>query len=175
MVIADNLLPANLAMLPRAAEVTLPDEPTLATFAPDSSWVGVVTKDRGVHRVPTGNGVIRWTAALGQEARALATDGQTLAVARADGVVRLFAAETARAVRAIQAGQITALAWSPDRRLLTASADGKVCVWEAATGRLLADFAGHTGAVRCLAVSRDGMLAASGGDDRTVRIWALPR
>ncbi|MBV9168561.1 MAG: hypothetical protein JOZ81_00570 [Chloroflexi bacterium] len=30
---------------------------------------------------------------------------------------------------------------------------------------------GHEGAVWCVALSRDGQLAASGGDDGTLRLW----
>jgi WD40 repeat protein len=33
---------------------------------------------------------------------------------------------------------------------------------------------GHVGPVRCLAVSTDGTLVVTGGDDHTVRVWALP-
>ncbi len=38
-------------------------------------------------------------------------------------------------------------------------------------GPTAAPFAGHTAAIRCLALSADGSLAASGSEDRTVRVW----
>ena len=47
---------------------------------------------------------------------------------------------------------------------------------QAAKGRpkLEPAFAGHTGTVNAIAFSADGQRAASGSDDRTVRIWAIP-
>jgi mono/diheme cytochrome c family protein len=35
-------------------------------------------------------------------------------------------------------------------------------------------FAGHTGTVNAIAISNDGKYAASGSDDRTIRIWSFP-
>jgi len=46
-------------------------------------------------------------------------------------------------------------------------------MFDTTTGKELARWAGHTDAVRSLAVSPDGKLAASGSDDRMVRIWEL--
>jgi WD40 repeat protein/serine/threonine protein kinase len=48
---------------------------------------------------------------------------------------------------------------------------GPIHLWEAATGRCLCRFAGHSGAVTSVCLSLDGRYALSGGMDRTVKLW----
>ena len=44
-------------------------------------------------------------------------------------------------------------------------------LWDTATGTERAGLQGHGGWVQAVALSADGGLAASGGDDGTVRLW----
>jgi WD40 repeat protein/tRNA A-37 threonylcarbamoyl transferase component Bud32 len=69
-------------------------------------------------------------------------------------------------------GAVTAVAFSPDDRLLaSASADKKVKLWDVVSGKEVRTLDGHTDRVTGVAFSSDGRRLASAGDDRTVRLW----
>ncbi|MFL6260862.1 MAG: pentapeptide repeat-containing protein [Thermoanaerobaculia bacterium] len=69
-------------------------------------------------------------------------------------------------------GAIQSVAWNPDGTVLaTASDDGTIKLWDAASGRLLNTLAGHESWVRSVAWAPDGQRLASAGDDKTVRLW----
>ena len=61
---------------------------------------------------------------------------------------------------------------SSDGRWLALALGRTIQLWDGQTLKLHRKLEGHEDYVRCLAFSRDGTLLASGGSDRTVRIWA---
>src|SRR5205085_4134642 len=69
---------------------------------------------------------------------------------------------------------LTALAISPDGRLLASSSgfeDSTICIWDAASGRLLRPLDGHTGWVCKLVFTKDGQRLISAATDQSIRFW----
>lgn len=68
---------------------------------------------------------------------------------------------------------VNAVAWLPDRRLVTAGADGKIAIWAEGKTAPERTLDGHAAPVAGLAVSPDGAMLASASWDRTVRLWPV--
>src|SRR5262249_20244707 len=102
-----------------------------------------------------------WNPATGQElasvqgharaiyALAYSPDGQLLAAGTEDGLVKLWNAATRQELRSFPAHPVgvLALAFAADGRLATAGGDGKVHLWDAATGARQLVLDGHKGRV----------------------------
>jgi len=67
---------------------------------------------------------------------------------------------------------IAAIAVFPDgRRMVTASYDKTLCLWDLENGALMKKMEGHRGGVEAVAVSGDGKLTASGDLDGELLAW----
>jgi WD40 repeat protein/serine/threonine protein kinase len=153
------------------------------TFDPAAQHVFCVDTRDGVARlVDARTGLIRKSRQMSGGgpigARvAWSPDGATIAVGYGNegGGVDLLDPQSLELVRRWPHGHggfLTSVAFSPDsRRILTASQDQIVRVWDAATGTRLHDLVGHGNIVFCAAYSPDGKRIASGGRDNNVRIW----
>ena len=64
-------------------------------------------------------------------------------------------------------------AFHPDGLIRATPTGGVVRVWECKSQTNAANFEGHTGTITCLAFSENGYHLATGGSDRTVKLWDL--
>ena len=63
---------------------------------------------------------------------------------------------------------------TPDgRRVVSASDDQTLKVWDLASGRAVATLEGHTAWVSACAVTPDGRRVVSASDDKTLKVWDL--
>src|SRR5207244_2348887 len=123
-------------------------------FSPDGAVIATPTPAKTV---------ILWDAATGTKLRTLeghedsvhavafSPDGQWLASGGSDGIVNVWDATSGACVRSLATpGKVSviSLAFSRDSRKLAAGCwQRHALVWEVATGRPLAKFEGHSGAV----------------------------
>ena len=64
--------------------------------------------------------------------------------------------------------------FSPNgKKIVTASADNTMKLWDAITGQLLTDLNGHTGKVTTALFSPDGKRIISSSADSTIRVWEM--
>lgn len=160
------------------------DRPFLEPPVPDRAFYAAGPSPDGT-RVAFGsaNTVLCWWPARGEvrrvdhvraQVQAVAFDptGRELAAAFGYGArVYDLEAERVRLNLTGHQGMVWKVAYTPDgRRLVTASSDGTVRFWDAATGAGRGTFDWQLGRVRCVAMSPDGLTVACGGQDGRIVI-----
>jgi WD40 repeat protein len=154
-------------------------KPVLAiSFSPDGRFVVTGSQDGTtiVWQVPSGNLVRRYGGGMGWiESITFSRDGKTLVGAEGGGSVRFWDVESGREVRRLQQGAkaIFAVELTSDERQVAIAGVAAVRLLDAVSGAEIRRFEGHTGPVRCLKVSPDGRLLATGSTDGTARLWEL--
>ncbi|WP_165226845.1 serine/threonine-protein kinase [Aquisphaera insulae] len=150
--------------------VSLDGTQVAVVWVSDSGWsLALYDPDSGRQRAAL-VGKIGYTWAI-----AFNPDGTRLATAEEDGVVRVWDTSDGRMIAECRGHARKALSVSfrgDGRRLVTTSADGTVRRWDPATGMEDgAPYEQHSGETLAAVYSPNGDWVASGGTDRTVRVW----
>ena len=167
---------------PRKVTVGARSTPDVVRFAPDGRTVYASDIGRGLRGFDVATGKPTSDLNVGSiRCAAFSPDGKTVATGsvgtggrlpREFGVT-LWDAGTGKLVRRLEADRALADAgaWSRDGKRFAAVSNGRLWVWDVATGRLLGgDLSGHTAIVTALAFAPDGRLFTA-SDDHTVRAW----
>ncbi|MDV3000180.1 MAG: hypothetical protein N5P05_001786 [Chroococcopsis gigantea SAG 12.99] len=113
---------------------------------------------------------------IGVAVTALATRGESLAVAKSDGTIGIYNLRT-RDLKLILRGHarsVTCVCLSPDGVYgVSGSEDRSIKLWDISGGKVVKTFTGHTHNVTSVVFTADGGGLISGSWDKTVKVWDI--
>ncbi|XP_011632027.1 WD repeat-containing protein 18 [Pogonomyrmex barbatus] len=120
--------------------------------------------------------VYKNATALGHRSLQLLSDGYVLGASATRPFIHIWPLNNPSPlphVRLTTPGKVSALTCTPNGSYIIVSASEKLFIWQTCNGRLMANLTKHYQTVNCLAVTKDGSLFASAGEDGLVLVWSL--
>jgi eukaryotic-like serine/threonine-protein kinase len=147
-------------------------------FSPDSRFLARSNPDGTLSIYDLSSGAEIRRLPLDREFAEVALDSENTRLAcrsESGSTVEIVDAASGRTLRAlVNASPVRSLGWSPDGGLLaTGCLDGRICIWNAATGVERAELEGHTLPPNSIQFNHAGNLLASSSADDTIRLWNL--
>ena len=90
-----------------------------------------------------------------------------------EGIVQVYSWPTGKLLATLNEHQdsVRALAWQGDEKLLSASVDRQIKLWQLGKIKSVATYTGHSRSVASLCLLQRGKTLVSAGDDQSLRVW----
>jgi WD40 repeat protein len=149
-------------------------------LSPDGKRIASGNEDGTVRlwNIDTGKVITKWSGhKSGIAYLCWNRDGGRVVSGSWDGTTRVRDVKSRETILAIKTGldNVRAVVYSPDSTMFATGGHSEekefIKIWDANTGKLIANVTGHTSTVTCLAWTADGRRLISGSCDRSIRTW----